>query len=309
MRNWINLFEGSTETVEINDRNVRVWCNPSRPQMQSLMQNVGELRGIIDNHGDFYVWDAYAAVHDRMAHALAVQIVDQMNVRDDQVAGNIGDAEENQNFLRAFGGMPTILESAILVEEPTEAYVELARKCDTVEQFIKKTDGMDVLYRGHSGGDTSDFSFMTDYVGHAEQYGDTVDAFAYNTGDVWFFNDARFDEMRSAYNRLMPGELAALYQAALQDNRHAVHYENSLRAVRRVIRGDEPYSAFCANFELNDALIPLMQKWAHDKHGKNIIAFNGGDYADYGGQTEYVVGSVSKLTDLRKLYASVHAGE
>ncbi len=167
---------------------------------------------------------------------------------------------------------------------------------------------MDVLYRGHAGDETGDFSFMTDYVGHAAEYGDTVDAFAYSPGDVWFFNDARFDEMRSAYNRLMPGELAALYREALTNNRHAVHYENSLRAVRRVIRGDEPYSTFCANFELNDTLIPLMQKWALDKHGKNIIAFHGGDYADYGGQTEYVVGSVAKLTDLRKLYASVRAG-
>ena len=57
-----------------------------------------------------------------------------------------------------------------------------------------------------------------------------------------------------------------------------------------------------ANSTANDLLVPLLQAYAR-QHGKNIIAFHGSDYADYGGQTEYVVGDVSKLADLRALYA------
>jgi hypothetical protein len=72
-----------------------------------------------------------------------------------------------------------------------------------------------------------------------------------------------------------------------------------------VIRGDMPYSKICGIPRRNDVMIPLMQKYARDAHGKNIIAFHGNDYAEYGGQTEFVVGDVSKLVDLRKLYATL----
>jgi hypothetical protein len=57
----------------------------------------------------------------------------------------------------------------------------------------------------------------------------------------------------------------------------------------------------------NDLLIPLMQHYARDVRGKNIIAFLGGDFGDFGGQNEYVVGRVSELTDLRALYDQVRA--
>ena len=42
-----------------------------------------------------------------------------------------------------------------------------AASCDTFDKFVRKTDGMDVLYRGHHDGATGNNSFMTDYVGHA----------------------------------------------------------------------------------------------------------------------------------------------
>lgn len=173
---------------------------------------------------------------------------------------------------------------------------------------------MDVLYRGHSNDQTGDNSFMTDYVGHAAEYaGDDgkIDAFAYDPRDVLYYNDSRFDEMRNAYNRLSNKQLTSIYQASLDAGRFGNAMMNSglktgdqvIAKVKRILRGNTPYSKICGNPTINDILVPLLQKYAHE-HGKNIIAFHGSDYADYGGQTEYVVGDISKLIDLRKLYAS-----
>ncbi len=180
-------------------------------------------------------------------------------------------------------------------------------KYNTFKQFIRATDGMDVLYRGHHDVETSDNSFMTDFFGHAEQYIDDtgrIDAFAFDPNDVLFFNDARFNEMRNAYRRLTDQQLAAVYKAALTGHRFADEFRGGLSAVKKMIRSDTPYSAICGDPSKNDALIPLLQVYARER-GKNIIAFHGNDYADYGGQTEYVVGDVRKLTDLRKLYTRV----
>lgn len=190
------------------------------------------------------------------------------------------------------------------------SFEELAAKCDTVEQFIYATDGKDVLYRGHSGDTTANNSFMTDYVGHAAQYTDDtgkIDAFAYNANDVYFFNDQHFDEMRRVYNRLENNQFDALYKEALVGSRFAnsIDYRKDVRMARKIIQSDVPYSEISGIPERNDTVVPLMQKYARDVHSKNIIAFHGNDYADYGGQTEYVVGDVSKLLDLRKLYATV----
>lgn len=213
------------------------------------------------------------------------------------------------------------IASALFENARDERLADLARKHDSVEAFIHATDGEEVLYRGHRDDETQNNSFMTDYVGHAETYADEgrIDAFAYSPEDVLYFNDERFEEMRRTLDRLDDDELAQAYQEALQGNRFA--HEFALDAVKEIVRGREieddwgredweytPYSEIAGNPELNDAFVPLMQKWAREKHGKNIIAFHGNDYAGFGGQTEYVVGDVSQLTDLRKLYAAVHGG-
>jgi hypothetical protein len=190
-----------------------------------------------------------------------------------------------------------------------QSFVTLAQKHDTVEKFIRATDGMDVLYRGHSDEVVPNNCFMTDYVGHAANYSDDgngrIDAFAYDHRDVLYYDDDRFDEMRNAYRRLSNQQLATIYREALAGNRHSNEFSNSLRMVVTVIRGEMPYSKICGIPRRNDVMIPLMQKYARDAHGKNIIAFHGNDYAEYGGQTEFVVGDVSKLVDLRKLYATL----
>ena len=193
-----------------------------------------------------------------------------------------------------------------LVEAMGNDFVSLAQKCQTVDEFIRRTDGMDALYRGHSGGPVENNSFFTDYVGHAGEYGDTIDAYGFDFHDVFFFNNEHFDEMRNAYRALSPKAFTTLYRASLVGNRFALEYENALPAVRSFIRSTEPYSTICSNYPDNDKLIPLMQYYALTARGCNIIGFLGGDYGDYGGQNEYVVGDISRLTNLRQLYASVH---
>lgn len=191
----------------------------------------------------------------------------------------------------------------------------IAQQCDSVEQFIRKTDGEDVLYRGHHDDRTDNNSFMTDYVGHAGEYaggeggGGRVDAFGFDPNDVLYYDDNRFNEMRDAYKELPDKQFAALYQAALVGNRHAGSFDGRqvLAKVKKVLRGNVPYSKISGDARINDLLVPLLQKYARDTHGKNIIAFHGSDYADFGGQTEYVVGDISKLADLRKFYAKVHS--
>lgn len=206
----------------------------------------------------------------------------------------------------------TIIEAALAESTPNlGGYVARAQQHADVEQFIKALDsymGADVLYRGHSDDATPNNCFMTDYVGHAAEYaGDSgrVDAYVYNPRDVLNFNDAQFDKMRSTYARLPDKELAAAYRDALSGQRHASEFSRSFPKVRKILRSAAPYSQISNDPQQNDALIPLMQKYARDVQGKNIIAFHGGDYGDYGGQTEFVVGDVSKLTDLRKLHAQV----
>lgn len=189
------------------------------------------------------------------------------------------------------------------------SFEKLAQRCDTVEQFLRKTDGMNVLYRGHYDDETPNHAFMTDYIGHALEYaGDEgrIDAFVVDPNDVMYFSDLRFDEMRSTMARLSDQQLATTYKNALDGNRFADEFLHSFPMIKKIIRGDTPYSIICRDPSQNDPIVPLLQAYA-EKHGKNIIAFHGNDYADYGGQTEYVVRNVSKLVDLRKFYINVRA--
>lgn len=197
--------------------------------------------------------------------------------------------------------------------EALTPFVKLAQKHTSVDRFLKATDGMDALYRGQSDGPVENNSFMTDYIGHAESYSDgieNVSAFAVNFGDVLFFNDQMFDALRAIYGRMPEQKFVAAYHAALVGHRHGAEFEgNGASIARKLIKSKQPYTKFSGDPTKNDAVIPLMQTFAREVHGKNIIAFLGNDYADYGGQNEFVVGDVSKLVDLRKLFAEVHAAD
>lgn len=191
-------------------------------------------------------------------------------------------------------------------------FVEMARTNDTVEGFIDATDGWPVLYRGHFGDKVEDNSFFTDYVGHARSYVDEtgrIDAYAFDPQEALMFDDVRFDEMRFLYMRLDADELADTYRTALAGNRFGPDLMNpeTLGTLYEILQGETPYSEMSMDPERNDLLIPLMQHYARDVRGKNIIAFLGGDFGDFGGQNEFVVGRVSELTDLRALYGQVRA--
>jgi hypothetical protein len=199
-----------------------------------------------------------------------------------------------------------------LNEESVKAFADLARKCDSVEEFIRKTDGMDVLYRGSYDDNSLHNVFMTDYVGHAYEYaGDEgkVDAYMFNPEDVLYYNDNRFDrfeELRDSYKDFSDQQLKKIYQDALSNNRHASEFRGQFSTLKKLLKSNIPYSDICGYPAKNDILVPLLQKYAKDTYGKNIIAFLGSDYGDYGGQTEYVVADATRLTNLRKIYASAH---
>ena len=135
----------------------------------------------------------------------------------------------------------------------------IARQCDSVEQFIQKTDGEEVLYRGHYSDKTGDNVFMTDYVGHAAEYaGDNgrIDAFAYDPSDVLYYDDRRFDELRNAYRGLSAKQLAAIYQASLAGEVFGNAMMNSglttgsqvIAKVRRILRSNTPYAKISGEF-------------------------------------------------------------
>lgn len=195
----------------------------------------------------------------------------------------------------------------IVESSEVDRLTELAKKHDDVESFLNATDGMDVLYRGHGEDEVPNDSFMSDYIGHARGYGGGhVDAFAVDLyNDVYRFRDDQFDQMRFALRRLDDEEFAEHYARVLPE-RMSGFFEDWFSIVKQVIEDDEPFEEVIATDpQKNDAMIPLMQAWGASK-GKNIICFMGGDYGDYGGQMEFVVHDVSKLVNLRKLYAQVH---
>lgn len=183
-----------------------------------------------------------------------------------------------------------------------DGLVKLAKTCTDVEQFISKIDGgfHDVLYRGHSGGEVSNHVFMSDYIGHAREYGDQIDAYAIDYNDVMKFDNTVFELMRhSCWQEARTQGFAKFYRVACEGNRFSRVL--NMKLAKSLIYGKMPYSEISFTPDKNDSVIPLMQRYAASK-GKNIISFMA---SDYGGQMEFVVGDISRLIDLRKLYDRV----
>jgi hypothetical protein len=80
----------------------------------------------------------------------------------------------------------------------------------TYDNFLNKTDSLNynILYRG---GYLSNQVFMTDYIGHAKEYGDDVDGIVYNYEDLLYFNDRVFDNLRNQFNRLTKQDIKKIY--------------------------------------------------------------------------------------------------
>lgn len=66
------LLEAQVLELEAFGKPVKVWKNPTLSQTQALVKRIDQMRGIDDNKGNFYMWDAHDAYHGRIAKALGV---------------------------------------------------------------------------------------------------------------------------------------------------------------------------------------------------------------------------------------------
>lgn len=187
--------------------------------------------------------------------------------------------------------------------------VDLAKRCADYDEFIRKTDGMDVLYRGHFDDSVENDVFMTDYVGHAAEYIDDsgkIDGFLVDWSDVLWIKNAEFEQIRLVCQRLTKSDYTAIYRDAWSGNRLSnsmPRLGSAVAKVQKVIASDEQFDSFSDDPSIMNLMVPLLQHYAL-KRGKNIISFVGGDYG--GSQNEFVVHDVSKLVNLRDLFARVH---
>ena len=143
--------------------------------------------------------------------------------------------------------------------------------------FLTKTDGVafnyNFLYRGHNPDDSlNDFTFMTDYIGHARQYGEKVDGIIYNTGDVLRFNDSVFDNLRKEFRVLTKKDILVIYLPYFKNYKlndaMVGKYESEKSVINFVfnfIKSDIPYSKVQQRKVENDLLIPIMQNYAEKK--------------------------------------------
>lgn len=110
MRKYINIVEGRKIEIDLGEYELpfKVSMNPSATEMSMLMAD--RLRAIIDESGDFYVWDAYKGTHTDVAYALGVSIDHGFTITPDVIvaawAGRTDEALRNRNFMRAFKNAP-----------------------------------------------------------------------------------------------------------------------------------------------------------------------------------------------------------
>jgi DNA repair protein RadC len=187
-------------------------------------------------------------------------------------------------------------------------------KKTSYDDFLSKTDSThyNILYRG---GYLSNQVFMTDYIGHAREYGDVVDGIVYNQKDLLYFNDIVFNNLRNEFNKFNKQDIKKIYLPFFKDDKlfdaMVDKYEKEssvISFVFKFINSNIPYSKFQQKKIENDLLIPIMLHYAKNKN-KNIISFIGGDYADYGGAVEFVVNDISKYTTLKDIWEKANIGK
>jgi hypothetical protein len=168
-------------------------------------------------------------------------------------------------------------------------------------------------------------SFMTDYIGHAREYGDYVDGIIINE-KVMYFDNTTFNKLREdfakllipsiskyfdydEYERLFKKKLIQIYspyfnEDKLSDAMHGLGYSEK-KIINFVydfiVNSSDDYKKYSMNKQ-NDFLIPILMYYAKSK-GINIISFWG---SDYGGSDEFVVNDVSKYTKLSDIWRSVN---
>lgn len=185
-------------------------------------------------------------------------------------------------------------------------------KGESYDYFVKKTDSLtnfyDILYRGTSENELTNQIFMTDYIGHAKQYGDNVLGIVVDSRDQIVFDDNTFENLKKWARSISKNDLISIYEPFFKKDKlfdaMVGKYSNKrgvLTFVSNFIKSDIPYSTVQQNKVKNDLLIPIMLHYAKLK-GKNIISFVGGDYFDYGGADEFVVNDVSKYVTLKSIW-------
>ena len=207
--------------------------------------------------------------------------------------------------------------------------LDLAKKYN-YDIFLNKTDGLaskyNILYRGFSEGDElSNNSFMTDYIGHAREYGDYVDGIIVND-KIMYFDNSTFNKLREDFDKLLipsipkyfdydeyeetfKKKLRQIYspyfnEDKLSDAMYQLNYDEDKIidfVYNFIVDSSEDYKKYSMNKQ-NDFFVPILMYYAKTK-GYNIISFWG---SDYGGADEFVVADVSRYTKLSDIWKSVN---
>lgn len=193
------------------------------------------------------------------------------------------------------------------LNESMDTLFQLAKQYDYAT-FLGKTDSlsMNILYRGMDKDDSlTNNIFMTDYIGHARQYGEYVDGIIYDTKDVLFFTDNIFNQLRTSLKDITKKEIHNLYSYYFKNSYFSFNDKVSINFVYDFIHSDKSYSMVIPYPRKHDLLIPIMLYYANTIN-KNIIGFLGSDYSEYGGQNEFVVNDISRYTKLSDIWESVN---
>jgi hypothetical protein len=171
------------------------------------------------------------------------------------------------------------------------------------------------------GDELEDNVFMSDWVGHAEQYGEYVDGIVYdNRNEVIYFDNDEFNDFRyDGFEKLMgldlddnddefKTKLKEIYQPyfdeyKLDDAMYQSDFDEDkvIDFVYDFITNSSEKYEKVSTTKQNDFMVPILMHYAKSKN-KNIISFLGGDYRDYGGADEYVVSDISRYTKLSEIW-------
>lgn len=153
--------------------------------------------------------------------------------------------------------------------------------------------------------ESMDNIFMTDYIGHARQYGEYVDGIIYDSKDVLFFTDNVFNELRKELKDITKKEIHSIYTYYFKNSYFSFSDKVSISFVYNFIHSDKSYFMVISYPRKHDLLIPIMLYYTNTIN-KNIIGFLGSDYSEYGGQNEFVVNDISRYTKLSDIWESVN---
>ena len=201
--------------------------------------------------------------------------------------------------------------SASSVAQANKRVLELA-KGKTYDEFLNATDGLaylvDFLYRGSDTIELQDESFMTDSIGHAREYGDSVGGILPNfETDLIRFDTGEFDKLRREFSSMTLNQIRDIYTPYFTRPNIAFEYQDDEvpTVVDKILKSKKPFELLDKSFNTTNVLIPIMLHYVR-KHNKNILSFLGTDYVAYGGQNEYVVDDVSRYVTLHDVWEYVN---